>query len=302
MSRPSSRTVAGSLPLSVWPTAQHTARTQRAGRYLAATVAHPGKMLPAIAHLAITAYTQPGDLVVDPMCGIGTTLVEAIHLGRDAIGIEYEPQWAAFAAANLDFARGNGATGHAEVITGDARHLSGLIEPAAHGLVALVLTSPPYGATLHGQVTATPGHGVRKSHDRYSRDPANLAHVGHDRLLTAMREVLSEAARVLRPGGIAAMTVRPYWKGGQLVDLPGDLVRVGESAGLVCYERNAVLLAALHGDQIVARPSFFALDQVRRARARGIPRSVVGHEDLLVFRQPPRPVGDRRRPRIAGAG
>lgn len=69
------------------------------------------------------------------------------------------------------------------------------------------------------------------------------------------------------------MTVRPYWKNGQLVDLPGDLARVGESAGLVLYERNVVLLAALHGEEIVARPSFFALDQVRRARARGVPPS-----------------------------
>lgn len=285
MSRVASAPAVGSLPLSVWPTAQQTARAQRAGRYLPATVAHPGKMLPGIARTAISAYTQPGDLVVDPMCGIGTTLVEAVHLGRDAIGIEYEPEWADFAAANLALARGNGATGHGEVITGDARHLSGLIEPATHGLVALVLTSPPYGATLHGQVTATPDHGVHKSHDRYSRDPANLAHVGHDRLLTAMRDVLSETARVLRPGGIAAMTVRPYWKAGQLVDLPGDLVRVGEQAGLELFERNVVLLAALRDDEVVARPSFFALDQVRRARARGIPRSVVGHEDLLVFRK-----------------
>jgi modification methylase len=51
------------------------------------------------------------------------------------------------------------------------------------------------------------------------------------------------------------------------------------------FERNVVLLAALRDDQVVARPSFFALDQVRRSRARGVPRSVVGHEDFLVFRK-----------------
>jgi 23S rRNA G2445 N2-methylase RlmL len=67
----------GCPPLSVWATAQHDARTQRQGRYLPASMAHPGKMLPAIAATAITRYTSPGDLVADPMCGIGTTLVEA---------------------------------------------------------------------------------------------------------------------------------------------------------------------------------------------------------------------------------
>ncbi len=127
---------------------------------------------------------------------------------------------------------------------------------------------------------------MRKSHDRYSADPANLAHVGLDGLLGAMRTVLAGCARLLRPGGFVAMTVRPWWRDGRLVDLPGALVRVGEEAGLVLYERNVALLAGLRGDQLVPRTSFFALDQVRRARRRGLPRLAIAHEDLLVFRVP----------------
>ena len=48
-------------PLSVWATAQRDARAQRHGRYPPAALAHPGKMLPAIAATAITRYTAPGD-------------------------------------------------------------------------------------------------------------------------------------------------------------------------------------------------------------------------------------------------
>ena len=77
-------------PLSVWVTAQQDARTQRRGRYLPESMAHPAKMLPAIAATAIERYTQPGDLVADPMCGIGTTLVEAIHLGRGILERDIE--------------------------------------------------------------------------------------------------------------------------------------------------------------------------------------------------------------------
>lgn len=57
-------------------------RAQRRGRYLFASTAHPGKMLPELARTIIGAYSSLGELVLDPMCGIGTTLVEAIHLER----------------------------------------------------------------------------------------------------------------------------------------------------------------------------------------------------------------------------
>ena len=271
-------------PLSVWATGQQTPRAQRQGRYLAPSLAHPAKMLPAIARAAISDYSQPGDYVCDPMCGIGTTLVEAVHLGRDAIGVEYEATWANLARANLAHARTQGATGEGEVVCGDARHLGAHLDPALKGLIALVLTSPPYGPSVHGQVTTTLQGGIRKANYRYSTDPANLAHVGPDRLVEAMRTVLAQAAGWLRPDGIVAMTVRPWWSAGRLVDLPGAMARAGEQAGLVLYERNIALLAGLRDDHLVPRTSFFALDQARRARARGIPRSVVAHEDLLCFR------------------
>lgn len=276
--------MAADYPLSVWPTAQRGPSAQRAGRYLADSGTHPAKMLPAIAARAVATYSEPGDLVLDPMCGIGTTLVEAVHLGRDAIGVEYEPRWAALAEANLALARSQGASGHGEVVCGDARHLASVADPSVRGLVALMLTSPPYGATLHGQVRTRPGEGVHKSHFRYSTDPANLAHLGTGGLLDGLHRMLSDATLLLRPGGFVALTVRPFWAGGKLVDLPGAVEKVAEAAGLVPYERNVALLAGLRHDHLVPRVSFFALDQVRKARRRGIPRLVVAHEDLLVLR------------------
>src|SRR5579872_7635233 len=85
--------VEGGAALSVWPVAQQFAREQRRHRYLAESNAHPGKMLPALAREAIRRYTRPGELVLDPMCGIGTSLVEASHLDRQALGVELEPRW-----------------------------------------------------------------------------------------------------------------------------------------------------------------------------------------------------------------
>ena len=274
------------LPLSVWATAQAHARAQRKGRYVPESARHPARMLPAIARAAITAYTGPGDLVLDPMCGVGTTLVEAAHLDRDAIGVEYEPEWADIARANLDQARKRGAGGDGEVITGDALRLGELIDPSIRGEVALVLTSPPYGASVHGQAKPRPGKGVLKAHDRYSKDRSNLAHQPVGRLLGAIAHILATCRDLLRPGGIAVLTVRPFRRAGELVDLPAATLRCGDEAGLVPYERNVALLAGLREDHLVPRASFFALDQVRRARRAGRPLQVIAHEDVLVFRRP----------------
>jgi modification methylase len=233
------------LPLSVWPTAQQSAATQRTGRYLPGSTAHPAKMLPAIARQTIAAYSQPGDLILDPMCGIGTTLVEAIHLGRTAIGIELEARWAELAAANIAHAHRHGATGTATVITGDARHLPNLIDPNLAGQVALVLTSPPYGRSIHGQVTARPGRGVAKFDDTYSADPANLGRVNQPTLLKALQQILASCQHLLASDGLLVLTARPYRRREQLVDLPRQLTQIAEAAGLVLYERNAALLAGL---------------------------------------------------------
>lgn len=278
------------LRLSVWATAQRDARTQRRGRYLPASTAHPAKMLPSIAATAIARYTEPGDLVADPMCGIGTTLVEAVHLGRDGIGVEYEDRWAQVAAANVAHARRQGATGTAEVIRGDARLLPGLLPEGAAGRAALVVTSPPYGPSVHGQVVAeqrrgTEG-GVRKYDNRYGHDPANLASRGLDELLAGFTEILSGCAVLLRPGGLAVVTARPWRQHGELVDLPAAVIAAGARAGLVPVARCVALLAGLRGGKLIARPSFFQLDNLRRARAKGQPWHLIVHEDVLIFRNP----------------
>jgi hypothetical protein len=278
----------------VWPTARQDARAQRRGRYLPAATAHPGKMLPAIAATAISHYTQPGDLLADPMCGIGTTLIEAVHLGRGAIGVEYEPRWAELAAAGITHARRQGATGTGEVVCGDARQLPQLVPARVRGQVALVVTSPPYGASVHGHVRAGQG-GVAKFNNRYSRDPVNLAHHGLDTLLEGITQILTGCAALLRPGGIVVVTARPWRHRGELVDLPSAVIAAGRAAGLAPIERCVALLAGLDGEQLVARPSFFQLDNVRKARARGESWHLIVHEDVLIFRAPLTAAGSARR-------
>lgn len=51
---------------------------------------HPTQKPVAVMRWIIDWYTKPGDLIVDPYAGSGSTLRAAKDLGRPAIGIEYE--------------------------------------------------------------------------------------------------------------------------------------------------------------------------------------------------------------------
>jgi hypothetical protein len=285
------RLTAAGLPvverLSVWVTAQQAGPSQRRGRYVTDSVRHPARMLPAIAAHAVASYTRPGDLVFDPMAGIGTTLVEAVYAGRDALGVEYESRWADIADANLTRAHSRGAAGHGAVIRGDATRLSALLPAALHGQVALVVTSPPYGPTVHGLVRPGAG-GVAKSDNRYSDtgDKGNLAYRDLPGLVDGFTDILRGCATLLRPGGTVVVTARPWRKHGELVDLPSAVIAAGVAAGLTPVERCIALLAAVRDGRLLARPSFFQLQQVRKARALGVPMHLIAHEDVIVLAKP----------------
>ncbi|MNW41179.1 putative methyltransferase [compost metagenome] len=49
---------------------------------------YPARFIPQIPRKAILKWSEPGDTVLDPFCGSGTTLLESILLGRPAIGID----------------------------------------------------------------------------------------------------------------------------------------------------------------------------------------------------------------------
>jgi DNA modification methylase len=49
---------------------------------------YPARFSPLFARAVINAFSAPGDTVLDPFCGGGTSLVEAISLGRKAAGFD----------------------------------------------------------------------------------------------------------------------------------------------------------------------------------------------------------------------
>lgn len=111
-------------------------------------------------------YSKPGDTVLDPFCGSGTTLDVCRDLGRDGIGFDIAPP-------------------REDVRQGDARRL-----PLEDNSVDIAFMDPPYADNLtysrHEQCI-----GETKAHDGSWHQ--------------AMADVVGELSRVVKPGGIVAM-------------------------------------------------------------------------------------------------
>jgi DNA modification methylase len=265
-----------------------SAQYQRAGRYLPDSSAHPGKMLPELARRLVAEYCPPGGLVADPMCGIGTTLVEAAALGRHAVGVELEPRWAKLARANLAHALPAEQATLAAVHVGDARRLPDLLGNLA-GRVDLVVTSPPYACDAG--VIDKPGWRAGqplcpRDTLNYSRDPDNLGHAHGQAWRSGIAEVLAGCAWLLRPGGLVVTVTKNTRRSGRLNDLAAATIELAERAGFGYLQHIIALHAAIRDGQLAARPSFWQLTQTRKARARGQPCHLVVHEDVLVFTVP----------------
>ncbi|MGO5139787.1 DNA methyltransferase [Streptococcus alactolyticus] len=80
-----------------------------------------GKLKPAIAHELISQFTEPGDLVLDPMGGVGTIAFEAILQGRQAISNDLSKLAQVVTQAKLNPV-------NKEIVSNDIKLLSNYIE------------------------------------------------------------------------------------------------------------------------------------------------------------------------------
>lgn len=76
----------------------------------AVRVQHPAPFPVELPQKLMELYAYRGDLVVDPFCGSGSTLVAAARSGRDAVGYDLDPEYVKIALARL-------AGGEAELTT-----------------------------------------------------------------------------------------------------------------------------------------------------------------------------------------
>jgi site-specific DNA-methyltransferase (adenine-specific) len=67
----------------------------------ASTKQHPAPFPLELAMRLVRMFSFTGDIVLDPFCGTGTTIIAALRTGRNSIGVEIEPEYCRIAARYL---------------------------------------------------------------------------------------------------------------------------------------------------------------------------------------------------------
>jgi len=82
---------------------------------------HPARFISEIPRWALKKFSTPGDTVLDPFCGSGTTLIEARKLGCSVIGIDNNPVARLISSVKTRNINKKEAERHLEVILNQAK-------------------------------------------------------------------------------------------------------------------------------------------------------------------------------------
>lgn len=156
-----------------------------------------------VARWAIQAYSKPGDWVLDPTIGAGTTAVESLTQGRNVAGMELE--YGDILTNNVKKALDENSGVRAVVARGDARNIRTLLEGIG-AKFSLVQNNPPYSGDVSMPSPSKHGRGkeFRDQETRFDYDTSlpNIAFLKEGQeYWDTMRTIYQACIDFLEPGG-----------------------------------------------------------------------------------------------------
>ncbi len=159
--------------------------------YCASAVKHPAKADLSMMIWILKKFVKDGDTVLDPLAGIGGTLIEGMRLFPNSlfIGVELEEKFVRWCNASIKKTEKIAKedwfmkVGKAVCIQGDSRELEKVLKEK----VDKIVSSPPWGGQVQHKTNYL-GKQKRESGFEYSEDPKNIGNLPHgnvDKIITS---------------------------------------------------------------------------------------------------------------------
>ncbi|MCE3234797.1 MAG: hypothetical protein K0Q50_977 [Vampirovibrio sp.] len=173
-----------------------------------------GNCVPQILTQLLTRYTKQGEISLDLFLGSGTSAIEAVNLGRKAIGVELKPEMAAYVREKLEE---QDKAEHVAIINGDSSNADWTgraIKRALKGFekdhADFLFLHPPYADII-----------------RFSDSENDLSNAATtEGFLDMFENVCQLGFDMLAPGRFAGLVIGDKYAAGELIPL-----------GFLCMER-----------------------------------------------------------------
>jgi DNA modification methylase len=212
---------------------------------------HPAVFPIGLPKKCIQLFTHQGELVLDPFVGIGTTLVAAFDLNRNAVGFDLKKEYVDFAnkrvaQTKLDMWSEEPKSTTQIAVCDDAHNIPEYLEPET---VALAVTSPPYANMLNRpRLNKSIRGNLRKNEhflkvQQYSADPRDLGTMEPRKYAQVIGEIYKGILPILKPKAHSVINVTDLWwkddKFGRRIPVHVYIIEEMEKAG---YELRNIII------------------------------------------------------------
>ncbi len=228
---------------------------------------HPAMFPSALACRLVECFTnKKARLVFDPFVGVGSTLMAAKELGKDAIGIEISPEFAEIAEGRVSQTIPFGGPTDIKVHVADSRELCKYVSPNS---VDMVITSPPYWDILLEKRTAD-----YKEQRDYGETEADLGKIrDYEKFLLELSKIFEQVYEVMKPKSYCCVIVMDLRKKNRFYPYHMDISRFMEDIGfifddMIIWDRGQ----EYNNLRPLGYPSVFRINKI--------------HEFILIFQKP----------------
>ncbi|MCK4829387.1 site-specific DNA-methyltransferase [bacterium] len=204
---------------------------------------HPAVFPIALPARCIELFTHKGELVLDPFLGIGTTLIAARDLGRNAVGFDLSKKYIQstkkrFAQQEMDF----GDNVKQIAICDDALNIPKYLK---RNTVSLAVTSPPYANMLnHKRLNKSIRSDLRRNKhykkvQQYSMDPRDLGTMKPKEYAQALAQIYKGILPLLKHRAHCVININDLWEDNHRYPTHSYVIEKMEKVG---YELRNIII------------------------------------------------------------